>query len=151
MGNVTPMMPSAVWAALERLLEVARADTHQARYVANFLLAWWNAGDLGGFDLTEAWGLDEALREDLVTLFGFVARNRSIPAPSASGLNSRTWFASGDPRCFPTKPDERRRSRPTYGERVGLPIAVAAVRAPVWGRSSSRPETASPTPRGRYG
>lgn len=80
MGNVTPMMPSAVWAALERLLEVARADTHQARYVANFLLAWWNAGDLGGFDLTEAWGLNEALREDLVMLFGFVARNKVYPS-----------------------------------------------------------------------
>ena len=65
-GEVTPMMPPPNWAALERLLDVARADTHQARYAANFLLAWWNAGDLGGFDLTEAWGLDDALREDLV-------------------------------------------------------------------------------------
>ena len=80
MSNVTPMMPTTVWAALERLLEVARADTHQARYAANFLLAWWNASDLGGFDLTEAWGLDEALREDLVTLFGFVARNNVYPS-----------------------------------------------------------------------
>lgn len=50
MGELTPMMPPA---ALERLLEVARADTHQARYAANFLLAWWNAGDLGDFDLTD--------------------------------------------------------------------------------------------------
>ena len=69
MGELVPMMPTATWAALERLLEVARADTHQARYAANFLLAWWNAGDLGGFDLTDAWGLDDSLRsevEDLV-------------------------------------------------------------------------------------
>lgn len=51
-----------------------------SRYAANFLLAWWNAGDLGGFDLTEAWGLDEALREDLVTLFGFIARNKAYPS-----------------------------------------------------------------------
>jgi ABC-type glycerol-3-phosphate transport system substrate-binding protein len=80
MGEVTPMMPPATWTALERLLEVARADTHQARYVANFLLAWWNAGDLGGFDLTETWGLDDNLREDLVTLFGFIARNKTYPS-----------------------------------------------------------------------
>jgi hypothetical protein len=80
MGELTPMMPPATWAALERLLEVARADTHQARYAANFLLAWWNAGELGGFDLTDAWGLDEALREDLVTLFGFIARNKIYPS-----------------------------------------------------------------------
>jgi hypothetical protein len=65
---------------LERLLEVARADTHQARDTANFLLAWWNAGDLGGFDLTEAWGLDDALKEDLVTLFGFIARHKVYPS-----------------------------------------------------------------------
>jgi hypothetical protein len=27
MGGLTPMMPPPTWAALERLLEVARADT----------------------------------------------------------------------------------------------------------------------------
>ena len=80
MGDVLPMMAAETFAALERLLEVARADTHQARYAANFLLAWWNAGELGGFDLTEAWGLDEALREDLVTLFGFIARTKVYPS-----------------------------------------------------------------------
>ncbi len=74
------MMPPATWAALERLLDVARSDTHQARYVANFLLALWNAGDLGGFDLTDTWGLDAALRDDVVTLFGFIARNRNYPS-----------------------------------------------------------------------
>lgn len=31
MGDVVPMMPAETFAALERLLEVARADTHQAR------------------------------------------------------------------------------------------------------------------------
>lgn len=41
MSNVTPMMPSAVWAALERLLEVARADTHQAGYAA---ISSWPGG-----------------------------------------------------------------------------------------------------------
>jgi hypothetical protein len=74
------MMPPTTWAALERLLEVARADTHQARYAANFLLAWWNAGELGGFDLTDTWGLDDALREDLVMLFAFIARHKVYPS-----------------------------------------------------------------------
>jgi hypothetical protein len=80
MGEVTPMMPPPTWAALERLLEVARADTHQARYVANFLLAWWNAKELGGFDLTDLWGLDTALREDLIVLFGFIALHQVYPS-----------------------------------------------------------------------
>jgi len=41
MGDVTPMMPPETWAALERLLGVARADTHQARYAA---ISSWRGG-----------------------------------------------------------------------------------------------------------
>ena len=44
----------AALAALDRLLAIARSDTGQSRRVANFLLAWWNAGACGGFDLTVA-------------------------------------------------------------------------------------------------
>lgn len=73
-------MDPAIWAALERLIEVARGDTHQSRYAANFLLAWWNAGELGGFDLTDARGVDAPIREDMITLFGFVARNSEYPS-----------------------------------------------------------------------
>ena len=80
MSDITPFMPPDIWAALERLMEVARADTHQARCAANFLLTWWNAGELGGFDLTDTWGLDDGLREDMVTVFGFVARNKVDPS-----------------------------------------------------------------------
>lgn len=80
MAAVTPLMEPATWSALERLLDVARGDTHQSRYAANFLLAWWNAGDLGGFDLTDAWGVDAAIREDMITVFAFVARNSEYPS-----------------------------------------------------------------------
>ena len=41
--------------ALERLIRVAQSDTGQSRIVANFLLAWWNAAECGGFDLTDVW------------------------------------------------------------------------------------------------
>ena len=37
--------------ALMRLLQVAHSDTGQARVVADFLLAWWDAESCGGFDL----------------------------------------------------------------------------------------------------
>lgn len=112
-------MPPATWAALERLLALARADTHQARYAANFLLAWWNAGDLGGFDLTDAWGLDEALREDLVTLFGFIARNKTYPS-TYSFRSELISFAYGAPRCCPTTPDpDAVRGRPWVGKVMG--------------------------------
>ncbi|QOT82185.1 hypothetical protein [Cupriavidus basilensis] len=33
----------------------------RARRVADFLLAWWNAGECSGFDLTNLWQLDDEL------------------------------------------------------------------------------------------
>jgi hypothetical protein len=66
-------------AALERLLAIGRSDTGQARRVADFLLAWWNAGSCGKFDLTTLWGVDTAIAVDMVTVFAFVARVHSYP------------------------------------------------------------------------
>lgn len=48
-------------AALERLIGHAKRDSGQSRRVADFLLAWWNAGSCGGFDLTTAWGCDDEI------------------------------------------------------------------------------------------
>ena len=66
-------------AALKRLLDVGARDTGQSRRVADFLLAWWNAGSCGGFDITTAWGLDDELVKDLVTVFGLAARCNAYP------------------------------------------------------------------------
>lgn len=66
--------------ALERLLEIALGgDTGQCAKVANFLLSWWNAAELGGFDLTDAWAVDAEIAADFVTVFSFVARNPVYP------------------------------------------------------------------------
>jgi hypothetical protein len=66
-------------AALERLIGHAQRDSGQSRRVADFLLAWWNAGSCGGFDLTTLWGLDDEIATDTVTLFGFIARHSIYP------------------------------------------------------------------------
>ena len=66
-------------AALERLIAIAQSDTGQARRVADFLLAWWNAGECGGFDLTNLWGVDASIAEDMVIVFGYVARANAYP------------------------------------------------------------------------
>ena len=66
-------------AALERLIAVAQSDTGQARRVADFLLAWWNAGECGGFDLTNLWGVDGSIVDDMVIVFGYVARINAYP------------------------------------------------------------------------
>jgi hypothetical protein len=65
--------------ALRRLLQHANRDTGQARRVADFLLAWWNPDACGRFDMRDAWGCDDAIVEDIVTLFGYIARNNRYP------------------------------------------------------------------------
>ena len=72
-------------ASLERLIAIAQSDTGQARRVADFLLAWWNAGECGGFDLTNLWGVDASIAEDMVIVFGYVARANAYP--DALGFN----------------------------------------------------------------
>lgn len=54
--------------ALRRLFEVARRDTGQARRVADFLSAWHNAEENGGWDPTDLWSIDEVIAEDMLTL-----------------------------------------------------------------------------------
>lgn len=72
-------------AALDLLLSVAKSDTGQARRCADFLLAWFNAGTCGSFDLTNLWGLDTSLAEAMVTVFRFISRNQGV-YPDKLGL-----------------------------------------------------------------
>ncbi len=66
-------------AALERLLKIARSDTGQSRRVADFLLAWWNAGSCGSFDFTTMWACDRAIVDDMVTVFAYVGHHDHYP------------------------------------------------------------------------
>lgn len=65
--------------ALERLIRIAQGGTGQSRIVAGFLLAWWNAEECGGFDLTDMWGVDSAIATDMVTVFALVAGCHQYP------------------------------------------------------------------------
>jgi len=73
-----PMTPKEAQ-ALKRLLQVALSNTGQSRLIGNFLLAWWNADACGGFALNDLWGLDDALRVDVLTIMGFIARHQRYP------------------------------------------------------------------------
>ena len=66
-------------AALERLIRIAQGDTGQSRRVADFLLAWWNAGDCGSFDLTNLWSVDAEILADTTTVFAMIGRLHSYP------------------------------------------------------------------------
>ena len=74
-----PRERDAELAALERLLAIAKSDTGQSRRVANFLLAWWNAGRDGGFDFTDLWMVDAAIADDMVTVIAMIRRHRGYP------------------------------------------------------------------------
>jgi len=65
--------------ALENLLKIAQGDTGQSRRVADFLLAWWNAGQCGSYDLTTAWGLDDNIMEEVCVVFRLASRANSYP------------------------------------------------------------------------
>jgi hypothetical protein len=66
-------------AAIERLIDIAHSDTGQSRKVANFLLAWWNAEQCGGFDLTDLWNVDRSIAEDMLTVFGLLIHCTNYP------------------------------------------------------------------------
>ncbi|CAL8481741.1 hypothetical protein [Caballeronia sp. S22] len=66
-------------AALDRLLVHAQGNSGQSRRVADFLLAWWNAADCGGFDLATTWGLDAPIAADIVIVFALAVRAGSYP------------------------------------------------------------------------
>lgn len=74
-------MDDRVRFALEKLLNVATADTGQSRRVANFILAWWNAGAHGGFDLADLANVDPDIGEDMATIFTFLARAEDVVYP----------------------------------------------------------------------
>ncbi len=56
-------------AALKRLLRIAHSDTGQSARVADLILAWWNTGSLGGFDLADLFAVDRATADDMSTVF----------------------------------------------------------------------------------
>jgi hypothetical protein len=65
--------------ALGRLCAIARRDTGQSRRIANFLLAWHNAEENGGWDPTDLWNVDTAVAEDLLIVLKLASDSRRYP------------------------------------------------------------------------
>ncbi|OHV80298.1 hypothetical protein [Ensifer sp. LCM 4579] len=83
-------------AALERLIEISKSETGQSRRVADFLLAWWNAGDCGGWDPTDLWGVDAAIADDMMTAIR--ARIANIPVSRLPELLPWNWSPARNAR-----------------------------------------------------
>ena len=90
----------AAWLALERLLRIARGDTGQSRRVANFLLAWHNAEENGGWDPADLWNVDAAIADDILTVLRLVRESHRYP--DALGFSDeiaavwRAWRGGGE-------------------------------------------------------
>lgn len=67
--------------AFERLLDIARSDTGQARRVADFILAWWNPYSLGRFDITDVFAVDRSIAQDMATVFAYMASLNNAEHP----------------------------------------------------------------------
>lgn len=65
--------------ALTRLITIAKRDTGQSKRVADFLLSWWNANSCGGFDLTDLWGVDAEIADDMLAVIGLIRQTRAYP------------------------------------------------------------------------
>lgn len=74
-------MEDRVRFALEKLLNVAHQEAGQSQRTANFLLAWWNADVLGGFDFSDLANVDRDVCEDMVTVFTFLPPEEDVVYP----------------------------------------------------------------------
>jgi hypothetical protein len=72
-------MNEAQKAALERLITLAKGDSGGSRRAADFLLAWWNSGECGSFDLTNLWGVSPNVAKDMVTVFELISTVHRYP------------------------------------------------------------------------
>ena len=80
-----PFSEAAARNALDRLIEIARSDTGQARRVANFLLAWWNGDDCGHFPIADLFGVDATIATHMTTIIGFLGQHEGAIYPDAFG------------------------------------------------------------------
>jgi hypothetical protein len=87
-------------AARDHLVIIAQRDTGQSRRVANFLLAWRNAGDCGGVDLTDLWMVDRAIADDSLTVARLISIRYEYPTEYGYGPQLERLVADWRPRPF---------------------------------------------------
>lgn len=75
-------MDETTWNATKRLVELAKSDTGQSRIARNFVLAWWNFDEFGGFDPVSMSSLDEKFRADIATIITYLASLESPKYPT---------------------------------------------------------------------
>jgi len=122
-------------AALDRRVTIAQSDTGQSTRVANFLLAWWNAGDCGGFDFTDLWNVDRAIADDILTVTRMIAIRHEYPSAYGYGPQCERLVADWRPRlCERPAAGRAWPSAPEHGTMPPpLPFADVCFGAPLGG------------------
>jgi len=77
---MSTQLETEVAATIARLIEIALRDTGQSGRVANFLLAWHNAPENGGWDPTELWAVDQQIASDMLKVLHLVRLTHRYPA-----------------------------------------------------------------------
>ena len=67
-------------ASVARLMRIALGNTGQSRRAADFLPAWHNAQENGGWDPTDLWNLDAAIADDILIALHLLRRENRYPA-----------------------------------------------------------------------
>ncbi len=66
--NATVAEEREAWLqSVARLMRISMGSTGQCRRVADFLLAWHNAEENGGWDPTDLWNVDATIADDILT------------------------------------------------------------------------------------
>jgi hypothetical protein len=69
----------ALLPSVARLMRIAMGDTGQCRRVADFLLAWHNAKENGGWDPTDLWNVDATIADDILTALRLLRMESRYP------------------------------------------------------------------------
>jgi hypothetical protein len=79
-ANTDAAARSEAWLpSVARLMRIAMGDTGQCRRVADFLLAWHNAQENGGWDPTDLWNVDAAIAEDMLNALSLLRMENRYP------------------------------------------------------------------------
>jgi hypothetical protein len=65
--------------ALRRLLQITAGSTGQSRKVADFLLAWHNAEENGGWDPVDLWSVDARIADDILAVLHLISASHCYP------------------------------------------------------------------------
>jgi len=65
--------------ALGRLLHIGAGNTGQAKKVADFLLAWHNSEENGGWDPVDLWSVDAAIADDILAVLHLIRASHCYP------------------------------------------------------------------------